>query len=62
MDLNIETTVFKIREHLRTYSKSTISIDELYKVVSKNTGIGKDDLCSIEYVTFYIIYIYIIFI
>ena len=57
MDLNIETTVFKIREHLRTYSKSTISMDELYTVVSKNTGIDKDDLCSIEYATFYIVVI-----
>lgn len=53
MNLNIETTVFKIREHLRTYNKSTISIDELYTVVSKNTGIDKDDLCSIEYAIFY---------
>lgn len=53
MSFTNEIIINNIKEYLKYYNKSTISISDLYEIVAINTGISKKDLCSIEYATFH---------
>lgn len=53
MTLTNEITINKVQNELKCYKKSTVSLKELYKIVSKFTKYSEADLYTIEYDLFY---------